>query len=131
MFTERIKAVLTLGALFVLLNVCDALPTEVDKTVPFTLLVSLRNDSGRDAQILRPNEQPNPALVLVSRQSREINVGYVKDGDVLKFRALIFEESIGGAWLEVADQACVYDAKRSGAQIVAYKGGIALACENW
>ncbi len=133
MLSQRCQAILMLGVLFMLLTVCDAVDPndEIDTTVPFTLQVSLRNDSGRSAQILGPGDQPNPALVLAPSQSRSLDLGHTKHGDVFRFRALIFEESIGGAWLEVANQACRFDSQRTGSEIVSYRGGIALVCENW
>ncbi len=125
---QRLRAVLTAGVLLMLLTVCDAVsPSDTSSD----LHISLINDSSRDAQVLGPGEQPDPARVLAPTKSREITIKDVKEGDVFRFRALIFEESIGGAWLEVANQACLYDAERKEARIVSYRGGIALVCENW
>lgn len=96
MLSQRLQAVLALGALFMLLIVCDAVsPSDSSDDIH----VSLVNDSSRDAQILGPGEQPDPALALAPAKSREITIEDVEKGDVFRFRAFIFEESIGGAWL--------------------------------
>ncbi len=127
MFAYRLRALATLGVLFLLLAVCDTM-TPIDTAHDFH--VSLVNDSPRQAQILSEGESPDASHILAPNASREITFSDAEDGDVFRFRALIFEEAVGGAWLEVANQACLFDAEFR-ARIVSYRGGIALVCENW